>query len=136
MAYTVNVLATVEECDSALSIAAREKSNLEYRVATISREKTEMALNGPEIDQKLAIVNAEISGYQAAYNAAPDGPGKTALLEKLQLSLSKQRSLLKRDQNYGNVATVVLELDLTRAQKELAELQIFMQEVTDRRESI
>lgn len=136
MTYSTDLLLTTGECNSALSFAEREKINLEYRVATLGREKTEMAVNGPEIDQKLSILNAEILGYQTAYSTEPDGPGKTGIWEKLQLALSKQRSLLKRDQNYGNVATLTLELELVRAQKEIAELQTFMQEVTSRKAGI
>ena len=131
MAYEVALLKTVVECDSLLNVAASEKIDLNYRVMGLQREQSSVVIAAPAVDSKLAILDAEILGYKAKM-ADPATPSseKDALNGKLQSALTKRTTLMKKDEDYNSVSALKRVSFINRAQKELAELDALIQEVT------
>jgi len=126
MSYNVALLKTQVECDSLLTIAAKEKGDLEFRNTSLTRQKANYSETSTTVDQDLVAANAEVTALQTVVAALPEGSTKNEQLAKLKRAELKQFLLSQKDKNYGSVSLLVLELDIKRNQKELEEVNAFV----------
>lgn len=126
MSYSVNLLTTKAECDSLLTIAAKDKSDLEFRQSSLVRQKDNYSDTSAAVDQNLLATNAEVAALQSVVASLPEGSAKDDNTTKLKRAELKQFLLNQKDKNYSGVALLTLELDLSRTQKELDETNAFV----------
>ena len=133
MEYSVQNLTEVTDCDSLLTWAQNEKSDLDFKALSDTRLITKYSTTSIDIEATLQGVNAELAATVTIIATLPDGPSKTDA-ENRKFRLEYQKFLLEnRKANYGYVALLQKELDLKRIQQEIAEVDVFITAVTDKR---
>jgi hypothetical protein len=133
MEYSVHNLTEVTDCDSLLTWAQNEKGDLEFKELSDNRLLTKYSTTSIDIDATLQGVNAEIAATETIIAALPEGPTKTDA-ENRKYRLEYQKFLLEnRKANYGYVALLQKEADLKRIQREIAEVNVFIAAIADKR---
>jgi hypothetical protein len=136
MAYSVNLLTTVADCDSVILVAQKEKSDLSFRKTATERQKESYASNSISIDADIAATDAEIAALIPVVASLPAGAAKDdneTRLKKLEL---KKFLLAQKDKNYGSVALLIRENDLERIVQEAAAVDAFIEAVNARKAAI
>ena len=136
MSYSINSVSTITECDALLTMAQKEKSDLDYRKITLNRDKTEALTNGPEVDQELSVISTEITALKAIFSTLPAGDTKDDYEDRIKRAELRKRALTRKEENYGLVAGITLELDIARVEKEMEEINTFITEVTAKRATL
>jgi hypothetical protein len=126
MAYSVNLISTVADCNLLLSLAAKEKSDLEFRKISQERQRSSYAETAVETEAELQTVNAELAALASIIATLPDGQVKDDNITKQKKLELKQYLLAEKKDNYGAVALLEKELILARIDKELLATQEFI----------
>lgn len=130
------MITTVADCDLLLSLAARERSDLEFRKLSVERQRSVYAENAGEVEAELTAVNAELVAVNTVLENLPDGDIKDEqITKKMRLEL-KLRLLHEKKENYGIVALLVKEFGQARLEQELAAAQDFTTAVEARRKNL
>ena len=136
MNYSVNNLTEVADCNVLLSMAAREKADLDFKKLSDERLTTRFAETSLELDADLQGVLAELSALETVIAVLPEGPSKDEALNK-RTRLEYKRFLLEtRKESYGSVALLGKEMDLARIIEELAEVDAFIAAITAQKTSL
>jgi hypothetical protein len=128
--YSVTNLTTIADCDVLLTMANKEKSDLAFKKLSEERLVTNYSTTAVEIDAVLQGVIAEIAAVDSILAVLPEGPTKDSE-EKRKVRLEYKKFLLEnRKESYGAVALLEKELDLERINKQLDEVNLFIDAVT------
>ena len=128
--YSVTNLTTIADCDVLLTMANKEKSDLAFKKLSEERLVTNYSTTAVEIDAVLQGVIAEIAAVDSILAVLPNGPTKDSE-EKRKVRLEYKKFLLEnRKESYGAVALLEKELDLERVNKQLDEVNLFIDAVT------
>ena len=128
--YTVSILTTIADCDVLLTMANKEKADLAFKKLSEERLVTNYSTTSVEIDAVLQGVLAEISAVDTIIATLPEGSTKENE-EKRKVRLEYKKFLLEnRKESYGAVALLEKELDLERVNKQLEEVNLFIDAVT------
>jgi hypothetical protein len=136
MTYSVNQLATVAECDAVLSIAAKEKADLQFKQTGIQRQQSNYAESSIEIATELTSLTAELNAYNSIIGSLPDGPAKEEAIVKQKKLEYRQFLLMERQDDYGSVALLEKEMELGQLEKQLTEIDVFVAAVEARKAAI
>jgi hypothetical protein len=136
MSFSTGMITTVADCDLLLSLAAKERSDLEFRKLSVERQRSVYAENAGEVEAELTAVNAELVAVNTVLENLPDGDIKDEqITKKMRLEL-KLRLLHEKKENYGIVALLVKEFGQARLEQELAAAQDFTTAVEARRKNL
>ncbi|WP_298140577.1 hypothetical protein [Flavobacterium sp.] len=136
MNYTVSNLTQVADCDVLLTWANKEKADLTFKKLSEERLTTKYTDTSIEVEAVLQGVIAEISAVDTIIAVLPDGPTKEAE-QKKKVKLEYKKFLLEtRRESYGAVALLQKQLDLSRVEKELEEVDVFIAAVTAHKETL
>ena len=128
--YSVTNLTTIADCDVLLNMANKEKADLAFKKLSEERLVTNYSTASVEIDAVLQGVIAEIAAVDSILTVLPNGPTKDSE-EKRKVRLEYKKFLLEnRKESYGAVALLEKELDLERVNKQLDEVNLFIDAVT------
>ena len=128
--YSVTNLTTIADCDVLLTMANKEKADLAFKKLSEERLVTNYSTTAVEIDAVLQGVIAEIAAVDSILAVLPEGPTKDSE-EKRKVRLEYKKFLLEnRKESYGAVALLEKELDLERINKQLDEVNLFIDAVT------
>ena len=128
--YSVTNLTTIADCDVLLTMANKEKADLAFKKLSEERLVTNYSTTSVEIDAVLQGVLAEISAVDTIIATLPEGTTKENE-EKRKVRLEYKKFLLEnRKESYGAVALLEKELDLERVNKQLEEVNLFIDAVT------
>ena len=128
--YSVTNLTTIADCDVLLNMANKEKADLAFKKLSEERLVTNYSTTSVEIDAVLQGVLAEISAVDTIIATLPEGATKENE-EKRKVRLEYKKFLLEnRKESYGAVALLEKELDLERVNKQLDEVNLFIDAVT------
>ena len=128
--YSVTNLTTIADCDVLLTMANKEKADLAFKKLSEERLVTNYSTTSIEIDAVLQGVLAEISAVDTIIATLPEGATKENE-EKRKVRLEYKKFLLEnRKESYGAVALLEKELDLERVNKQLDEVNLFIDAVT------
>ena len=128
--YSVTNLTTIADCDVLLNMANKEKADLAFKKLSEERLVTNYSTTSVEIDAVLQGVIAEIAAVDSILAVLPNGPTKDSE-EKRKVRLEYKKFLLEnRKESYGAVALLEKELDLERVNKQLDEVNLFIDAVT------
>ena len=128
--YSVTNLTTIADCDVLLTMANKEKADLAFKKLSEERLVTNYSTTSVEIDAVLQGVIAEIAAVDSILAVLPNGPTKDSE-EKRKVRLEYKKFLLEnRKESYGVVALLEKELDLERVNKQLDEVNLFIDAVT------
>jgi len=128
--YSVTNITTVADCDVLLTMANKEKADLTFKKLSEERLVTNYSTTSVEIDAVLQGVIAEIAAVDSILAVLPVGATKDSE-EKRKVRLEYKKFLLEnRKESYGAVALLEKELDLERINKQLDEVNAFIDAVT------
>ena len=128
--YSVTNITTIADCDVLLNMANKEKADLAFKKLSEERLVTNYSTTSVEIDAVLQGVLAEISAVDTIIATLPEGATKENE-EKRKVRLEYKKFLLEnRKESYGAVALLEKELDLERVNKQLDEVNLFIDAVT------
>ena len=128
--YSVTNLTTIADCDVLLTMANKEKADLAFKKLSEERLVTNYSTTSVEIDAVLQGVVAEIAAVDSILAVLPEGSTKDSE-EKRKVRLEYKKFLLEnRKESYGAVALLEKELDLERVNKQLDEVNLFIDAVT------
>ena len=128
--YSVTNITTIADCDVLLNMANKEKADLAFKKLSEERLVTNYSTASVEIDAVLQGVIAEIAAVDSILAVLPNGPTKDSE-EKRKVRLEYKKFLLEnRKESYGAVALLEKELDLERVNKQLDEVNLFIDAVT------
>ena len=128
--YSVTNLTTVADCDVLLTMANKEKADLAFKKLSEERLVTNYSTTSVEIDAVLQGVISEIAAVNSILAVLPEGSTKESE-EKRKVRLEYKKFLLEnRKESYGAVALLEKELDLERVNKQLDEVNLFIDAVT------
>jgi hypothetical protein len=136
MAYSVNKITTVADCDLLLAWAAKEKADLNFKKLSEERLTTNYSTATIEIEAELQSVVAEIAATQTIITALPAGNSREEAVKK-KVKLEYKKFLLEnRKESYGVVALLEKELDLTTVTANLAEMDVFITAINTRKAAL
>lgn len=128
--YSVTNLTTIADCDVLLTLENKEKADLTFKKMSEERLVTNYSSTAVEIDAVLQRVIAEIAAVDTVLTVLPEGSTKEAE-EKRKVRLEYKKFLLEnRKESYGTVALLEKELDLERVNRQIAEVDVFIAEIT------
>ena len=134
--YSVTNLTTIADCDVLLTMANKEKADLTFKKLSEERLVTNYSTTSVEIDAVLQGVLAEITAVDTVISVLPEGPTKDSE-EKRKVRLEYKKFLLEnRKESYGAVALLEKELDLERVNKQLDEVDLFIDAVTTHKSTL
>jgi hypothetical protein len=133
MGYSVNLIGTQADCDLLLSLAAKEKSNLEFQKLSTQRQRENYAETAAAVAAELQAVDAELAALGSIIATLPDGDVKDDNITRQKRLELRKRLLDDRKENYGSVALLEKELGIDRIDKELAAMQDFIVAVQERK---
>ncbi len=136
MMYSVQNLNSVADCNVLLSMAAREKADLNFKKLSDERLTIRFAETSLELDADLQGVLAELAAVETIIQILPEGPSQDEALNK-KVRLEYKKFLIEtRKESYGSVALLEKELDLARIIQELEESDVFIEAITARKASL
>lgn len=136
MMYSVQNLNSVADCNVLLSMAAREKADLNFKKLSDERLVTRFEETSLELDADLQGVLAELAAVETIIAILPDGQSQDEALNK-KVRLEYKKILLEtRKESYGSVALLEKELDLARIIQELEESDAFIEAINSRKTSL
>lgn len=133
MTYSVTNLTDVADCNQLLSMAAREKADLNFKKLSDERLTTRFAETSLELDADLQGVLVELTAVETIISVLPEGPSKDEALNKRTRLEYKKFLLETRKESYGSVALLEKEMDLARVLQELNEVDAFMAAITQQK---
>ncbi|MEO6731311.1 MAG: hypothetical protein ABIN01_08835 [Ferruginibacter sp.] len=134
--YTTSKITDKADCDLLLSMANKEKADLDFKILSEQRQQKIYGENAVEIDADLQLADAEISATQTIINSFPDGDTKDDAVKKLTRLQYRKFLAEGRKENYGGVAYLTKEMDLARLSLELSEVGKFIDEINARKLAI
>ena len=128
--YSVTNLTTIADCDVLLNMANKEKADLAFKKLSEERLVTNYSTASVEIDAVLQGVVAEIAAVDSILAVLPEGSTKDSEAKR-KVRLEYKKFLLEnRKESYGAVALLEKELDLERVNKQLDEVNLFINTIT------
>ena len=134
MAYPVNLLTTVAECDSLLEATQRELRDLTVRATVLNAQGDRTSETAADQSDELTAQNAIITALTPVLATLTPG-SRPYLTTEADLRHATQRrdNLVASQQMRGAVAALKRALDLRQVQVQINEVNDFITEVTDRR---
>ncbi|MDO7876879.1 hypothetical protein Q5H93_19190 [Hymenobacter sp. ASUV-10] len=134
MAYPVNLLTSVADCNTVLEHAQRELRDLTVRETVLNAQGDRTSESATDISADLAAQEAVIAALTPVVPTLPEG-GKARFNTEGDLRRATQRrdNLKASQQARGPVAALDRALDLRQVQAQIAEVNIFISEVTARK---
>jgi hypothetical protein len=136
MTYSVNLISTQADCDLLLSLAAKEKSDLEFQKLSQERQRKSYAETAGEVAAELQTVDAELTAITTVVAALPDGEVKDDNITRQKRLELRKRLLDDKKDNYGVVAVLEKELGIDRLDKELVAAQDFIVAIQARKAAL
>ncbi len=133
MSYSLNKITTIEDCDLLIENANNEKSELEFRILSLQRQKESYSNNSFEVSTELQLVQNQLDGVNSVLAVLPDGNDKDeAIIKKAKYEL-QLLVLNRRQKAYGTIALLDKELDLERAESQMASIDDYLAQIEARK---
>lgn len=136
MAYNVNLLTTVAECDQLINTANDTKSDLQFAQTNLTKRNNDRLRSSAKLTSTLATVGAQITAFTSARDAMPAGPDKDAMISRLRRLNDRMENLEESRNKAGAVALIDNELERSMIDGQIAVINDFLVAVTTRKEAI
>lgn len=136
MSYSIENISSKSDCDLLISMAQKEKGDLEFRKLSLQRQQNSYEENSVVLNEELSAVNAELTAYNTIIANLPNGDLKNEQIAKQKKAELKLFMLTSKKDDYGAVALLSKEFDLARVQKELEEADNFIAAILARKQAI
>jgi len=133
MAYSVEKLSSVADCDALTQLLVKEKDDLDFRVIVLNRQIRSYTANAQELTADLIAVDAEIASLNTQLGVMPPGERREKLITDLDRTRLRKRTLSARQQDFGSVALVKREVELAMNTAQLAVVNAAIADVAARK---
>ncbi|MDB5268913.1 MAG: hypothetical protein JWP58_1953 [Hymenobacter sp.] len=132
MAFSVNLLPTVAECDALLATKQRERTGLVNRLNNLQFQLDNWD-DSTSAATELTATQALITGLTPVVAALADGDDKRRNQNMLNRYETRANNLTSKVENYSTTALLEKELDRETLTGDIATLDTFVAAVTARR---
>jgi hypothetical protein len=133
MAYSLEKITTVIDCDSLTEYGLREKSNLTYKKNNFLHQIENIGTNSQDVDAELITINARISMAQNLIATLPDGKVKeNQKVELAKLEVSRNSRIKEKDQ-FGTAALIEAQFEIAQIDLQLGECETFLAAIAARK---
>lgn len=136
MAYAVEKLTSVSDCDSVTKLLEKEKDDLDFRSIVLTRQIKSYAGNASDIAADLIAADAEIASLNSQLEVVPAGERREKLITDLDRAKLRKRTLTARQLDYGTVALVEREVELGMATAQLGIVNAGLADVAARKAAL
>lgn len=136
MTYSVQNLTLVADCNVLLSLAAKERADLDFKRLSEERMTVRFTQTSQEIDADLQGVIVEIAATETIISMLPDGSSKDEAIDKKTRLEYRKFTLENRKESFGTVALLEKEMDLSRTIREIEEVDGFIIAVNERKTAL
>lgn len=136
MAYSVDRLGTIEECDTLLQYAQKEKDDLEYTQGALEHRMESYQDRSVKHEADLTAVTTELASLQTVFDGLDPGDLKDDIESRIKRLEYRQWLLQERSDTYGVLALLEKEMEIERIVQEIAEVDIFIAEVEVRKAAL
>jgi hypothetical protein len=106
---------------------------LEFRILSLQRQKESYSNNSFEVSTELQLVQNQLDGVNSVLAVLPDGNDKDeAIIKKAKYEL-QLLVLNRRQKAYGTIALLDKELDLERAESQMASIDDYLAQIEARK---
>lgn len=135
--YSLSQITSVADCDVLLAMVTDDKSNLEYKISGLQRQKTSYSSTSFNVAHELASLQNDLAytDSQLASMAVDNPEREDEEIKKAKLTYQILQ-LNKRKKEYGNIALVNKELDLERASSQMASIDTCLNEILARKSEL
>ena len=127
MSYSFKRITQVADCDVLLTWAEKEKADLVFKKQSEDRLTNRFGTTSVEVQAILDAVKTEIASLETVLQILPEGNTKSDEYKK-KVKLEYKKFLLEnRKESYGVVALLQKELDVERTNKELVEVETYIE---------
>jgi hypothetical protein len=132
MAYPVNLLTNIAECDLVLEDAQDELRDLNVRQTVLAAQGERSTENAADTTADLTAQSAIVTALTPVVPTLPIG-SKARLNTEADLRRASHRreNLAASQQTHGGVVALKRARELRQVQVQIAELNVFIAEVTD-----
>ena len=135
MAFSVNLLTTIAQCDGLLATKQRERTGLVNRLHNIQFQLDNWD-DATSAATELTATQALIAGLTPVVTALPEGDDKRRNQNQLNRYQTRANNLTGKVENYGVLALLEKELDRDTLTGDIATLDTFVAAVTARRAAL
>jgi hypothetical protein len=136
MNYSVTSLTSAADCDAALALANKEKGDLDYKVLTLTRSHQIYQQRSLQLATQISATQAEMNALTTVLPTLPEGKTKTDNFADFKKAEYRLFTLQKSFDEYGVIALLEKELELNYIDKQLAEVQVFIQAIEARKAAL
>lgn len=136
MNYSIVNLTLVADCDFLITMANREKADLDLKKHVDEHSTEKFSDTSVELDAIYEDVVSELAAVEERLLTMPVGKARTNA-EKKQKTLTARKLILEtRQASYGTVALLMKEMELARVQDEIAQVEAFILAVKQRKTTL
>jgi len=132
MAFSVNLLTTIVQCDGLLAIKQRERTGLVNRLNNLQLQLDNWD-KATSASAELTATQALITGLTPVVAALPEGDDKRRNQNQLNRYETRANNLISKVENYDVLSLLEKELDRDTLTGDIATLDTFVAAVTTRR---
>lgn len=136
MSYSVEQLASVEECDAVLSLITKSKSDIAYKQGLLQHRQNVIGESSVDIAAELVSVNALFDAFEGLAETLPAGKKKEENARNLENARHRKAQLTSRLAEQGSVALLDIELDLAGLTVQSAELDAAITSINARKATL
>ena len=136
MEYKFTILKTKEDCDTVISIAKKEKSDLEFRMEALERQSVSSTETAAEIQIELDLLNTELSYLDSIIASLPEGKLKAENFAKWKKADYRKFLLTNRKNSYGVIAAMDKQYDICCIEKQIEETDNYISLVVAHRDGL
>ena len=135
MAFSVNLLTTVAQCDTLLTGKQRERTGMVNRLNNLQFQLDNWD-DSTSAATELAATQTLVAGLTPVVAALPEGDDKRRNQNQLNRYETRANNLIGKVENYGVLALLEKELDRDTLTGEIATLDTLVAAVTTRRAAL
>jgi len=136
MKYSVELLTAVPDCETLTKKLTKEKDDQDFRVYQLTRQIKTYAANTVDITSELLETDGVITSLTNTIATMPEGKRKEDNITDLDRAKLRKRVLLDRQNDYGSVALIERQVELSMSQSQLVELNDALAQVEDRQKNL
>ncbi|MES2730458.1 MAG: hypothetical protein V4714_01875 [Bacteroidota bacterium] len=129
MQYSTNRLTIKADCDALLSIANKQKAELDFKKLSLERNQQGYLERSVQLSSDLQVTQSEITAMETVISGLPAGETKEDMLSRKKKMEYRLFLLEEQNEKYGVIALLEKEMEVSLVEKQLTEVTLFNQTI-------
>jgi len=126
MNYSFTDVQTIAGCDALIASVNKDKSDLEYRKTSLTRQRTSFDSNSVETTAELAQVISEITIVSSIVDSLPENDYKKELQSKKLKLEAKKFDLENKVGDYDAKSKIEKDFDIAKVDAQITEANLLL----------